>query len=66
MNSNKIRYYSWVTVGSAFLMTELAANYLKPQIEKINIIIQKDLNYTIDISINLMKSQKIIFLYLSI
>ncbi len=41
MNSNKIRYYSWVTVGSAFLMTELAASYLKPQIEKINTIIQK-------------------------
>ncbi len=41
MNSDKIRYYSWVTVGSAFLMTELAASYLKPQIEKINIIIQK-------------------------
>ena len=41
MSSNKIKYYSWVTVGSAFLMTELAASYLKPQIEKINIIIQK-------------------------
>ncbi len=41
MNSNKIRYYSWVTVGSAFLMTELAASYLKPQIKKINTIIQK-------------------------
>ena len=38
MNSNKIRYYSWVTVGSAFLMTELSASYLKPQIEKMNMI----------------------------
>ena len=38
MNSKKIKYYSWVTLGSAFLMTELAASYLKPQIEKINII----------------------------
>ena len=41
MNSNKIRYYSWVTVGSAFLMTELTASYLKPQIDKINAIIKK-------------------------
>ena len=38
MNSKKIKYYSWVTIGSAFLMTELTASYLKPQIEKINII----------------------------
>ena len=41
MNSNKIRYYSWVTIGSAFLMTELTASYLKPQIDKINTIFQK-------------------------
>lgn len=38
MNSKKIKYYSWVTIGSAFLMTELTASYLKPQIEKINSI----------------------------
>ena len=38
MNSKKIKYYSWVTIGSAFLMTELTASYLKPQIKKINII----------------------------
>ena len=38
MNTKKIKYYSWVTVGSAFLMTELAASYLKPQIEKMNMI----------------------------
>lgn len=38
MNSKKIKYYSWVTIGSAFLMTELTASYLKPQIEKMNII----------------------------
>ena len=41
MNSNKIKYYSWVTLGSAFLMTELTASYLKPQIDKINNIFKK-------------------------
>ena len=33
MHLRKIRYYSWVEIGSAFLMTELAASYLKPQIK---------------------------------
>lgn len=32
MNLKKIRYYSWVGIGSAFLMTEFAASYLYPQI----------------------------------
>ncbi len=32
MNLKKIKYYSWVEIGSAFLMTELAASYLSPQI----------------------------------
>ena len=34
MNEGKIKYYSWVGIGSAFLMTELTASYLSPQIEK--------------------------------
>ena len=41
MNEGKIRYYSWVGIGSAFLMTELAASYLSPQIEKFKIIFFK-------------------------
>ena len=34
MNEGKIKYYSWVGIGSAFLMTELTASYLSHQIEK--------------------------------
>tara|TARA_E500000178_G_scaffold326211_1_gene354249 strand:- start:443 stop:1573 length:1131 start_codon:yes stop_codon:yes gene_type:complete len=33
MNLKKIKYYSWVGIGSAFLMTEFAASYLYPQIQ---------------------------------
>ena len=33
MNLKKIKYYSWVDIGSAFLMTELSASYLSPQIK---------------------------------
>ena len=33
MNLKKIKYYSWVGIGSAFLMTELAASFLYPQIQ---------------------------------
>lgn len=33
MNLKKIKYYSWVEIGSAFLMTEFAASYLSPQIK---------------------------------
>ena len=33
MNSKKIKYYSWVGIGSAFLMTEFTASYLLPQIQ---------------------------------
>ncbi len=34
MNSKKIKYYSWVDIGSAFLMTEFSASYLSPQIKE--------------------------------
>ena len=33
MNLKKIKYYSWVDIGSAFLMTEFSASYLNPQIK---------------------------------
>lgn len=33
MMNGKIKYYSWVEIGSAFLMTELVASYLLPQIK---------------------------------
>lgn len=36
MYLKKIKYYSWVEIGSAFLMTELAASYLYPQIRIYN------------------------------
>ena len=29
---NKIKYYSWVDIGSSFMMSELSASYLLPQI----------------------------------
>ena len=34
INSKKIKYYSWVDIGSAFLMTEFSASYLSPQIKE--------------------------------
>ena len=33
MKEGKIKYYSWVGIGSAFLMTEFTASYLLPQIK---------------------------------
>lgn len=33
MNTKKVKYYSWVGIGSAFLMTEFAASFLYPQIQ---------------------------------
>jgi len=32
MNKGKIKYYTWVEIGSAFLMSEFSASYLLPQI----------------------------------
>ena len=40
-NKKKIKYYSWVTLGSAFLMSELHAAYLFPQLKIFKSIIQK-------------------------
>ena len=31
---NKVKYYTWVEIGSAFLMSEFSASYLLPQIKK--------------------------------
>ena len=33
MNNKKVKYYTWVEIGSAFLMTEILASYLYPQIK---------------------------------
>tara|TARA_B110000027_G_C16096009_1_gene290823 strand:+ start:257 stop:1390 length:1134 start_codon:yes stop_codon:yes gene_type:complete len=33
MGTNKVKYYTWVEIGSAFLMTELSASFLLPQIK---------------------------------
>ena len=41
MQQNKIKYYSWVEIGSAFLMTELSASFLNPQIKNYKKIILK-------------------------
>ena len=41
MQENKIKYYSWVEIGSAFLMTELSASFLNPQIQNYKKIILK-------------------------
>jgi len=41
MNLKKIKYYSWVDIGSAFLMTELSASYLNPQIKYFKKIYKK-------------------------
>ena len=38
METNKVKYYSWVTIGSAFLMSELSASYLLPQIKECKMI----------------------------
>ena len=34
MQMNKVKYYTWVEIGSAFLMSEFSASYLLPQIKK--------------------------------
>jgi dTDP-4-amino-4,6-dideoxygalactose transaminase len=41
MNQKKIKYYSWVDIGSAFLMTEFSASYLAPQIKNYKRIFAK-------------------------
>jgi len=41
MLSKKIKYYSWVEIGSAFLMTEFSASYLLPQIKNYKKIVKK-------------------------
>jgi len=41
MNLKKIKYYSWIEIGSAFLMTEFAASYLSPQIQSYKKIFYK-------------------------
>ncbi len=41
MEQNKIKYYSWIDIGSAFLMSEFMASFLYPQIKNINKIIKK-------------------------
>jgi len=41
MEENKIKYYSWVEIGSAFLMTEFSASFLNPQIQNYKEIILK-------------------------
>ena len=41
MISKKIKYYTWVTIGSAFLMSEFSASYLLPQIKNYKRIVHK-------------------------
>ena len=41
MQNGKVKYYSWTEIGSAFLMTEFSASYLKPQIKNLNKITVK-------------------------
>ena len=41
MEQNKIKYYSWIDIGSAFLMSEFMASFLYPQIKNLNKIIKK-------------------------
>ena len=46
MNKGKIKYYSWVEIGSAFLMSEFVASYLMPQIKDYKkIFIKRSKNY---------------------
>ena len=44
MNNNKIKYYTWVEIGSAFLMTEILASYLYPQIKNMKKIFDERSN----------------------
>ena len=46
MNKGKIKYYSWVEIGSAFLMSEFVASYLMPQIKDYKkIFLKRSKNY---------------------
>ena len=40
VNMKKQKYYSWVDIGSSFLLTEFAASYLYPQIKNLKKIIK--------------------------
>ena len=41
VHMNKQKYYSWVDIGSSFLLTEFAASYLYPQIKNLRKIIKQ-------------------------
>jgi len=46
MTKKKIKYYSWVEIGSAFLMSEFVASYLMPQIINYRkILFERSKNY---------------------
>ena len=64
MNTKKIKYYSWVTVGSVF--NDRIGGKFKPQIEKMNIINLKRSKLYYRYLEQLDKISKIIFLYLRI
>ena len=40
VQQGKIKYYSWVTIGSSFLLSEFVASYLLPQIQNYKKIFQ--------------------------
>ena len=44
MRSKKVKYYTWVEIGSAFLMSEFVASYLFPQIKNYKKIFLKRSN----------------------
>ena len=41
MENNKVKYYSWTNVGSAFLMSEFMASFLLPQIQNLKKILHQ-------------------------
>ena len=46
MTKRRIKYYSWVEIGSAFLMSEFVASYLMPQIINYRkILLERSKNY---------------------
>ena len=46
MTKKRIKYYSWVEIGSAFLMSEFVASYLMPQIINYRkILLERSKNY---------------------
>ena len=59
MQENKIKYYSWVEIGSAFLMTEFSASFLNPQIQNYKEIILKGQKFITDTCIYFHKLIKI-------